>query len=149
MFLDELFPHALQLAVLELADSDAPPGVGGPDHRGVHELQHRPLAEKRVNGLGSPPLLFEMPLQEVGGGDDLAHTGWTREMRETRLEIRAKAPYGRGIRFLVALDPIIPQHSRQRRGGRLGRNPTRPGDHRRIRRPAPAPHGPAVPPPAP
>ena len=61
-----------QLPLLELPDGDAAPAVGGPDHRRVHKLQDRALAERVRDDLGAPPLFQEEALEEIGGADHLA-----------------------------------------------------------------------------
>jgi hypothetical protein len=47
----ELLANRLQLALLELADRDPAPPLGGTDDGRVHELEHRALAEGVRDGL--------------------------------------------------------------------------------------------------
>ena len=76
-----------QLSLLELPDGDAAPAVGGPDHRRVHELQDRALAERVRTDLGAPPLLQEEALEEIGRADHLAVAQREAKMRDAGLEV--------------------------------------------------------------
>jgi hypothetical protein len=82
----ELLADRAQLTLLELADGEAAPAVGGPDDRGVHELQHGALTEGMRDDLGSPALLEKEPLEQVGRADDAP-------MAEREAEVSAVAPY--------------------------------------------------------
>jgi hypothetical protein len=53
----EFLAKGPQLAVLELADLDRAPAIGGPDNSGVHQLQDRPFAEGVRNDLGPAAML--------------------------------------------------------------------------------------------
>jgi hypothetical protein len=53
------------LPLLELVDGDAAPPIGRPDHRGVDQLEHRPLAEGMRHNLGPTPLLEEQALEQI------------------------------------------------------------------------------------
>jgi len=54
--------------MLEFSDRDATPAVGGANHRGVHELQHRPLPERVRDDFGASALLEEEPLDSPQPG---------------------------------------------------------------------------------
>ena len=60
----EVLANRAQLPLLELADGDAAPPVGRPDHRRVHQLQDRALAERVRVDLRAPALLGLVAKQE-------------------------------------------------------------------------------------
>ena len=63
----EFLANRAELSLLELADRQAAPAVGRADDRGVHELQHRALAERVRDDLRAPALLEEETLEEIPG----------------------------------------------------------------------------------
>ena len=65
MGLIELLADRAQLTLLELADDEAAPSVGGTDDRGVHQLQHGALPERMRDDLRAPSLFEEEPLEHV------------------------------------------------------------------------------------
>src|SRR5436305_12419395 len=65
----DLFADYLELALFELADTDAAPAFSGADQRRVHQLQDGALAKRMGDHLGAPALLAKQPLQESVGAD--------------------------------------------------------------------------------
>jgi len=72
MRLVELFTDRLELSPFECGDTDFTPCLAGADERGIHQLQHRTLAEGVGDDLRPPPLLAEEPLEQVRRADYLA-----------------------------------------------------------------------------
>ena len=56
----EFLSDGLELPAVELGGLDAAPLGAGPDHRGVHEIQHRLLAEDVGGHLRPPSVLAEV-----------------------------------------------------------------------------------------
>jgi hypothetical protein len=57
------------LPLLELANLVATPAISGANDSRVHQLQHRPLAERMRDDLRAPALLEEEPLEQIRGAD--------------------------------------------------------------------------------
>ena len=106
----EFFAERLQLALLELADHDPAPPLGGADDRRIHQLQHRPLAEGVRNDLRPPALFEEQPLEEIRGSNDAPVAEREAQMRDAGLEVVPEALHHRGQLALVSGDEILAQH---------------------------------------
>jgi hypothetical protein len=76
----ELVADRSQLALLEFADGNPAPPLGGADDGGIHQLQHRPLAERVRDDFRPPALFEEQPLEQIRGADDAAMAEREAEM---------------------------------------------------------------------
>ena len=92
----EFLANRAELPLLELADRQAAPAVSGADQGGVHELQHRPLAERMRDDFRAPALLEEEPLEEIGGANHLAMAQREAQMGDAGLEVIDETPRHRG-----------------------------------------------------
>jgi hypothetical protein len=79
-----------ELTLLELADRDPTPAVRGPDERGVHQLQHRPLAKGVRGDLRAAVLFEEEPLEQVGRANHAPMAEWEAQVRDARVEVAWK-----------------------------------------------------------
>jgi hypothetical protein len=61
----QVLAKLLELPEFEVRYHDPFPGVARTDERGVHELEHRTLAEGVRDHLRAPALLAEEPLEHV------------------------------------------------------------------------------------
>lgn len=100
-----------ELPALELADGETPPAIGRTDHRGVHQLQHRPLAEGMGHDLRPAPRLAKQALQEVRGPDQRRHRTADHPRGRGRadapdLQHRRAAPRGLDARPTVGHDGV-------------------------------------------
>ena len=106
----ELITDRSQLALLELADRDPAPPFGGADDGRVHQLQHRPLAERVRDDLRPAALFEEQPLEQIGGAHDAAMPEREAEVGDACLEVVAETlHHGRQLP-LVRLHEVIAQH---------------------------------------
>src|SRR5215471_21005922 len=87
----ELFANRPQLALRELADGNPAPPRGGADDGGIHQLQHRPLAERVRDDLRPPALFEKQPLEQIRGADDTAMAEREVEMGDARGEVVSEA----------------------------------------------------------
>jgi hypothetical protein len=85
------------LTLLELADLDPAPALGGTDECGIHQLQNGALAKGMRDDLGASPLLAEQPLEQIGGADRPAVAERKLQMREARREVGIEAGCRRGL----------------------------------------------------
>src|SRR5262245_5755273 len=115
----ELLADGPELSLLELADLDPAPAVGGPNDRGVHQLQDRPLAERMWDDLRPPALVQEEALKEVGGPHHPAMAEREAQVRDAGVEIVLEALHHGGQVALVRADEVLAEHAGQRRGRRL------------------------------
>src|SRR5262245_32801012 len=105
--------------MLELADRETAPPIGGADHGRVHELQDRALAEGMRYDLRSAPLFAEQPLQEIRGANHLAVAEGKAQMRGAGREVVQEAAGCRRQVSLVDLDKVVAQDRGERGRGRL------------------------------
>src|SRR5437667_8358689 len=91
----ELFADRPQLALLEFADGNPAPPLGGTDDGGIHQLQHRALAERVRDDLRPPALFEEQPLEQIRGADNAAMAEREAEMRDARVEVVSEALHHR------------------------------------------------------
>src|SRR6516165_2465036 len=115
----DLVADCLQLTLLELADLDPAPALGGTDKCGIHQLQNGALAKAMRDDLGASPLLAEQPLEQIGGADRPAVAERKLQMRDARREVVIEAGYRRVKIPTVGRRNVVAQQARQRRRGRL------------------------------
>src|SRR4029453_11784733 len=88
----ELVADRPQLALLEFADGDPPPALGGADDGRVHQLQHWAFAERIRNDLCPAALLEKEPLHQIRGAHDAAMPEREAEMGDARVIPRTAVP---------------------------------------------------------
>lgn len=76
-----------QLAAFKFGHAQAAPALGGADQCGIHQLEHRALAESVWDDLGAPPFLTEQPLEHVGGADRPPMREWEAQMGNARFKV--------------------------------------------------------------
>jgi hypothetical protein len=114
----EFFAERAQLALLQLANLDPAPALGGADDSRAQKLRHRPLAESMGTDLRSAALFEEESLEEVGGADHAAMAEWEAQMRDARLEVVLETLYHCRELALLGGAEVVEQESGQgRRGG--------------------------------
>src|SRR6059036_159924 len=91
----ELVADRAELALLKFADGDPAPPLGGADDGGIHQLQHRPLAERVRDDLRPPALFEKQPLEQIRGADDAAMAEREAEMGDARVEVVSEALHHR------------------------------------------------------
>src|SRR4030095_13299217 len=115
----ELVADRPQLALLEFADGDPPPPLGGADDGRVHQLQHRAFAEGVRNDLRPASLLEEEPLQQVRGAHDPAMPEREAQVGDARVEVVPETLHHRRQLPLVRLHEVLAQHRGEGRRRRL------------------------------
>ena len=99
----ELVTNRPELAPFEFTDGDPAPPLGGADDGGIHQLQHRALAERVRNDLRPAALLEKEPLQQVGGAHDAAMAERKTQMGDARVEVVTETLHDRRQLPLVRL----------------------------------------------
>src|SRR5881296_2762674 len=87
----ELLTDRPQLPLLKFADGDPAPPLGGADDGGVHQLEHRALAERIRDDLRPPPLFEEQPLEQIRGTHDSAMPKREAQMGDAGVEVVTEA----------------------------------------------------------
>src|SRR5206468_11496597 len=103
----ELLTDRSQLPLLEFADGDPAPALGGADDGRVHQLQYRAFAEGVGNNLRPAALLEKEPLQQIRGAHDAAMPEREAEMGDARVEIVPETLHHRRQLPLVRLDEVF------------------------------------------
>src|SRR5262249_28580164 len=111
----ELLADRPQLALLEFADRDPTPSLGGTDDRRVHQLQHWALTERVRNDLGPAALFEEQPLEQVRGAHDPAMPEREAEVGDARGEVVLETLRYRRQLPLVGLHEVLAQDGGERR----------------------------------
>src|SRR6059036_1618154 len=106
----ELVADRSELALLKFADGDPAPPLGGPDDGGIHQLQHRALAERVWDDLRPAALLEKESLQQVRGAHDAAMPEREAQVGDARVEVVTETLHHRRQLALVRLDEVVPQH---------------------------------------
>jgi hypothetical protein len=99
-FIEQL-AKSFELLEFELGDHDVLPGRARADERGVHELEHRPLAKGVRNDLGTPARLAEEPLEHVRRARRAPVRNRQLQVRDTGVEVIEKA--ARRARVVIPL----------------------------------------------
>ena len=78
------------------------------DQRGVHQFEHRTLAEGMRNDFGTPALLTEQPLERNRRANGFAMRNRQAQTRDARFEGIQERPGRAGQLALEALDELVP-----------------------------------------
>src|SRR5213593_3211889 len=112
----ELVADRSELALLKFTEGDPAPPLGGPDDGGIHQLQHRALAERVWDDLRPAALLEKESLQQVRGAHDAAMPKREAQVGDAGVEVVTETLHHRRQFPLVPLDEVVPQHRGE--GGR-------------------------------
>jgi hypothetical protein len=92
---------------------------GGARQGGIHQLEHRPLAEERADRLEPASIPLKEALEQVGRASH-PPMGWRAvQVRDARLEVLLEAEHGRRVELLAAYNQVLAKGASKRRRGRL------------------------------
>ena len=87
----ELLADDLKLLRLKSCHPKPAPFLRRPDHRGLHQLDHRPLTKSVRNCLCAPPVFFKQALEQIRGANRQSVREGKTQMCNTSVKVILEA----------------------------------------------------------